>query len=60
VKFFESGNEEALARAILEVQEKSVRDDLVRNATAYVSRNNWETKSRDYAALVDSLASEPR
>jgi glycosyltransferase involved in cell wall biosynthesis len=56
VKFFESGNEDALTRAILDIREKDSRETLIRNANAYVQRNSWETRSRDYLSLVDSLA----
>ena len=56
VRFFESGNPEALANAILEVlQNPDLRQRLITNASAYAARNSWEVRSKDYLKLVDSL-----
>jgi glycosyltransferase involved in cell wall biosynthesis len=56
VRFFESGNVEALAEALLDlIRDGEKRRTLVRNAAAYVERNSWKTKSNEYLQLVDSL-----
>ena len=56
VKFFPSGDHEALAEAILEVaHDDSLRQRLVANAAEYVARNSWESRKRDYLRLVDGL-----
>jgi glycosyltransferase involved in cell wall biosynthesis len=56
VRFFESGNSDALADAMLEVlQDDKLRARLTRNAAEYVGRNNWEANKGDYIRLVDSL-----
>ena len=56
VKFFESGNETALAEAILvALQDQALRSILIRNGFSYVSQNSWETRKHDYLKLVDDL-----
>ena len=56
VKFFESGNEQALAEAVLELlADAPARERLIENGRIYVSRNCWETKRQQYLNLVDSL-----
>jgi glycosyltransferase involved in cell wall biosynthesis len=56
VRFFESGNEDALAQAMLEaIEKKDLRQKLITNAYSYVARNNWETKRAEYFNLVDTL-----
>ena len=56
VRFFESGNSQALADAIVEVlQNKDLRQRLIANASAYAARNSWEVRKQDYLKLVDSL-----
>jgi glycosyltransferase involved in cell wall biosynthesis len=56
VKFFESGDEQALADAILEVLgNESLRRALTENARDYVSQNSWDSKRPEYLRLVDSL-----
>ena len=56
VRFFESGNPQALAAAIIEVlQNDALRQRLVANASAYAARNSWEVRKTDYLKLVDSL-----
>jgi glycosyltransferase involved in cell wall biosynthesis len=55
-RFFESGNEEALAQAMLEmIEKKEMRQKLITNAFSYVAQNNWETKRAEYFNLVDTL-----
>lgn len=56
VRFFESGNENDLAAAMLDLMNhRALRENLVRNANAYVARNNWNVKKHEYTRLVDSL-----
>jgi glycosyltransferase involved in cell wall biosynthesis len=56
VRFFESGNENDLAAAMLDMMNhRALRENLVRNANAYVARNNWNVKKHEYTRLVDSL-----
>lgn len=56
VKFFESGNVDALAAALLEVfQNAALRQKLIANASEYVVKNSWDTRKADYFHIVDSL-----
>jgi glycosyltransferase involved in cell wall biosynthesis len=56
VRFFESGNPDALAEAIVEVlQNGELRRRMVANAMEYASRNNWQRRQADYLELVDAL-----
>jgi len=56
VRFFESGNVEALATAMVEVLENAaLRGSLVENALAYSQKHSWETRKHDYFAIVDKL-----
>jgi len=56
VRFFESGNEDDLANAMLGLMKnREQRESLVRNAREYVARNNWDTRKQQYLHLVDSL-----
>lgn len=58
VRFFESGNESDLAGAMLELmRQPELRRNLVRQASQYVARNNWDLKRREYLNLVDELLS---
>jgi glycosyltransferase involved in cell wall biosynthesis len=58
VRFFESGNVDSLAEAILDLmRNQSKRQELVRNARAYVERNGWNMKRGEYYQLVDALIS---
>jgi glycosyltransferase involved in cell wall biosynthesis len=60
VRFFESGNSDALAEAIQDVlSDESRREVQVAQASAYVARNSWETRKADYLELVDSLCPTP-
>lgn len=55
-RFFESGNEEGLAQAMLElIEKKEMRQRLITNGFSYVAQNNWETKRAEYFNLVDTL-----
>jgi glycosyltransferase involved in cell wall biosynthesis len=56
VRFFESGNVEDLADAILTmIRNQGLRDALVENAFRYVEKNSWNNKQAEYFGLVDSL-----
>jgi glycosyltransferase involved in cell wall biosynthesis len=56
VRFFESGNPEALADAMLDVlRNNNLSGQMVSRAADYAARNNWESKKNDYIVLVDSL-----
>jgi glycosyltransferase involved in cell wall biosynthesis len=56
VRFFESGNVDALADAILDVlQNPTLRQQMVANASSYSVRNSWDSRKADYLRLVDSL-----
>jgi glycosyltransferase involved in cell wall biosynthesis len=59
VKFFESGNEQALAHAMLEViGDARLRQSLVQAASRYVQSNSWDTRAPEYLGLVDTVASK--
>jgi len=56
VRFFESGNSEALTEAMYEVLTKHTdRRAMVARALQYALRNSWDNRRADYLALVDSL-----
>src|SRR6266567_46895 len=61
VRFFESGNPDALAEAMLEVlSDAGVRRRLIAHATEYAVRNSWESHKAGYLELVDSLTAQDR
>jgi glycosyltransferase involved in cell wall biosynthesis len=56
VRFFDSGNVEALADAILTVaRNPELRESMIRNSLTYVEKNSWAVKEGEYLNLVDSL-----
>jgi glycosyltransferase involved in cell wall biosynthesis len=56
VRFFKSGDVEAMADAILDVlADQKKRQEMVRRASAHAQRNNWESLKSDYVSLVESL-----
>jgi len=56
VRFFESGNHDALAQAMLEVlRDAELRRGLIANGCAYAARNGWESMRPDYLRLVDAV-----
>ena len=58
VRFFKSGDEDDLAAAMLDLMKNhGQRESLVRHASEYVARNNWDTRKQKYWHLVDSLVS---
>jgi glycosyltransferase involved in cell wall biosynthesis/peptidoglycan/xylan/chitin deacetylase (PgdA/CDA1 family) len=59
VHFFESGNSDAMAKAMLDViNDKALRDSLVARGYEYVELNSWALKKQEYLALIDSLSTE--
>lgn len=57
VRFFESGNEDALAEALLRLlKDAAARKTLAAGAPEYVRANSWETRKRDYLELVETIA----
>lgn len=61
VRFFESGNEDALAMAMLEtLSNAQLRREMVERASQYATLNSWEVRKADYLQLVDSLCSISR
>jgi glycosyltransferase involved in cell wall biosynthesis len=58
VRFFDSGNSDALAEAIFEVSDNhELRHGMVARASQYAVRNSWQSHKVDYLQLVDSLIS---
>lgn len=56
VRFFESGNPEALAEAVVDVlRNQTLRERLVTNGLEYAARNSWQARKADYLNLVDDL-----
>jgi glycosyltransferase involved in cell wall biosynthesis len=56
VRFFTSGNDEALAEAMLEmIGNPELRRQLAARAFAYAAENSWEKRKIDYLDLVDEL-----
>ncbi len=57
VRFFESGNSDALAVAMIEVlKDDNLRRSLIANASAYADRHSWKQRKTDYLHIVDELA----
>jgi glycosyltransferase involved in cell wall biosynthesis len=57
VSFFDSGDEVALANAIVElVYDASLRESLSRAGLAFVENNNWSHQEKEYHNLIDSLS----
>lgn len=58
VRFFEAGNIDDLAAAMLDVlRHPEKRAHQVRHALAYSKRNSWALRQAEYLALVDRLTS---
>lgn len=56
VKFFEPGNVNALAEAMLElIRNESMRKTLAENALKFVQDFSWEKRKHEYLSLVDRL-----
>ncbi|MGO9528538.1 MAG: glycosyltransferase [Verrucomicrobiia bacterium] len=59
VRFFESGNPDALADAVCEVLcNQELRQQMVERASEYVTRNDWVTAKVKYLKLADGLCAE--
>jgi glycosyltransferase involved in cell wall biosynthesis len=59
VHFFESGNSDDMARAMLEVfHDKSLRETLQMRGYEYSQQNRWGRKKQQYLDLIDSLSTE--
>lgn len=60
VRFFESGNEDALAEAMYEVlKNEPLRREMVVRAEEYAARHSWDNYKREYLNLVDSICPSP-
>jgi glycosyltransferase involved in cell wall biosynthesis len=56
VRFFESGNSDAVAEAIVEVlQNGGLRQRMIASALEYADQNSWHRRQGDYLELVDAL-----
>jgi glycosyltransferase involved in cell wall biosynthesis len=56
VRFFESGDPEALARAIVDVLgNQGAAQAMVERAAAYAEQNSWQRRKGDYLQTVDAL-----
>ncbi len=61
VQFFDSGNANDLAEAILLVaQNEDVRRRLIQKGFEYVNRNSWNLKKKAYLDLVDTLIAKKK
>jgi len=59
VRFFPSGDAQAMAESMLEViQNRQVRDNLVARGYEYAARHDWSEKKKEYFELVDTLTTE--
>jgi glycosyltransferase involved in cell wall biosynthesis/peptidoglycan/xylan/chitin deacetylase (PgdA/CDA1 family) len=59
VRFFTSGDVQALAEAMLEVIEnKTVRETLIAGGYRYVGLHSWDQRKAEYLELVDNLSTE--
>jgi glycosyltransferase involved in cell wall biosynthesis/peptidoglycan/xylan/chitin deacetylase (PgdA/CDA1 family) len=59
VRFFKSGDVQALAEAMLEVIEnKALRNSLISGGYRYVSLHGWDQRKAEYLELIDSLSTE--
>jgi glycosyltransferase involved in cell wall biosynthesis len=59
VRFFTSGDDRAMAEAILDViANEGLRHNLVARGHEYVERHGWGQHKQDYFALVDSILVE--
>jgi len=56
VKFFEPGNEQDLAEAIvILLKDNELRETIANNALEFVKENNWNSKKQIYFDIIDSL-----
>ena len=60
VRFFESGNEDALADAMYDVlQDETKRREMIERASEYATLHSWDNHKREYLNLVDSICPSP-
>lgn len=60
VRFFESGNEDALAEAMYDVlKDDAKRREMVERAHSYAQTHSWDNYKHDYLNLVDSICPSP-
>ena len=60
VYFFESGDRDGLAEAVLRVvRDETFRRQLVSHASEYAAQNTWQSRKAGYLELVDSLCAAP-
>ncbi len=56
LRFFESGNSDALAEAMLEVlRDAGVRKRMISHALEYSAQNSWASRKAEYLKIVDEL-----
>jgi glycosyltransferase involved in cell wall biosynthesis len=61
VRFFESGDPEALAQKMLELLRNPVlRREMTARASEYAARNSWQRRKSDYLEIVDSICNRRR
>lgn len=61
VCFFEAGNPLSLAEGIIKMHDDvAYRTTLIRNASEYISKQNWEVKQFQYLQLVERLTGRSR
>jgi glycosyltransferase involved in cell wall biosynthesis/peptidoglycan/xylan/chitin deacetylase (PgdA/CDA1 family) len=59
VHFFNSGDSEAMAKAMLDViNDVGLRKSLIARGYEYVERNGWDRKKKEYLDLIDTLSTE--
>lgn len=59
VRFFRSGDDEDLARCMLDlIQHPEKRRSLVEHATEFIERNDWTAKKQEYLDLVGQLTDQ--
>ncbi len=60
VRFFPSGNVQEMSKAMLEViEDEALRERLVQKGLEHVRLHNWDSRKKEYLALIDSLTTEP-
>jgi glycosyltransferase involved in cell wall biosynthesis len=58
LRFFESGNADALVEAMLDVlKDAELRARMIARASEYAAQNSWDSRKAEYLNLVDSLPS---
>lgn len=59
VRFFTSGDDRAMADAMLQVIEnEALRQGLIAKGHEYATNHSWDTKKQDYLNLVDGLSTK--